>query len=104
MKKYLPTNFDLIDYDRELLKKQLDLETVQLILDRDGERESAENDGHPFYVRSVKRFTNEEGMFERLRMDLQRIALDYGVDEDELNDTFYQVSCSKSKLIEMLKG
>ena len=28
MKKFIPSNFDLVDYDRELLKKQLDLETV----------------------------------------------------------------------------
>ncbi len=104
MKKYLPTNFDLVDYDRELLKKQLDLETVQVIMDRDAEREAAENDGRPIYVRSVKRFTNEEGMFERLRMDLQRIAQEYGVDEDKVNDTFFEVSCSKSKLIDVLKG
>ena len=104
MKKYLPTNFDLVDYDRELLKKQLDLETVQVIMDRDAEREAAENDGRPIYVRSVKRFTNEEGMFERLRMDLQRIAQEYGVDEDVVNDTFFGVNCSKSRLIEVLKG
>ena len=32
MKKLLPNNFDLIDYDRELLKKQLDLETVKITL------------------------------------------------------------------------
>jgi hypothetical protein len=55
-------------------------------------------------VRSVKRFTNEEGMFERLRMDLQRIGQDYGVDEEIVNETFFQVSCNKSKLIEVLKG
>ncbi len=28
MKKFLPSDFDLVDYDRELFKKQLDLETV----------------------------------------------------------------------------
>ncbi len=28
MKNLLPENIDLVDYDRELLKKQLDLETV----------------------------------------------------------------------------
>lgn len=32
MKKFLPQNFDIVDYDRELLKKQLDLETVQITL------------------------------------------------------------------------
>ena len=28
MKKFLPTNFDLTDYDKELFKKQMDLEIV----------------------------------------------------------------------------
>jgi hypothetical protein len=68
MKKYLPTNFDLVDYDRELLNKQLDLETVEITLKRDGEREAdpEHQPGTPFYVRSVARFTNEEGCFRRL--------------------------------------
>jgi hypothetical protein len=35
MRKYLPTNFDLVDYDRDLLKKQLDLETVQVALNKE---------------------------------------------------------------------
>lgn len=40
MKKYLPTNFDLVDYDRELLNKQLDLDKVEITLKRDAEREA----------------------------------------------------------------
>lgn len=68
MKNYLPTDFDLVDYDRELLKKQLDLETVEITLKRDAEKESEpENpNGAPYYVRSVVRTTNEEGSFKRL--------------------------------------
>lgn len=68
MKKYVPTNFDLVDYDKELLKKQLDLETVEITLKRDAEREAdPENpEGAPFYLRSVFRYQNEDGMFRRL--------------------------------------
>jgi hypothetical protein len=40
----------------------------------------------------------------RLFMDLEKIRQEYGVDEDEINDLFMEVSCSKSKLIEILKG
>jgi hypothetical protein len=80
MKTFVPTNFDLVDYDKELLKKQLDLETVEVTLKRDAEREAEpENlEGAPFYVRSVSRFTNEEGTFRRLQMDLSRIAQEFG--------------------------
>lgn len=76
MKKYIPTNFDLIDYDKELLKKQLDLETVEITLKRDAEKEAdPENPaGMPFYERSVRRETNEEGMFRRLQQELLKIA------------------------------
>ena len=73
MKKYLPSNFDLIDYDRELLKKQLDLETVTVSLSHMPEKD-VENDGKPYYKREVSRMTNEEGMNMRLFMDLQKIG------------------------------
>lgn len=69
MKKYLPSNFDLVDYDRELLKKQLDLETVTVSLTHIPEKD-IENDGKPFYKRDVSRMTNEDGMNMRLFMDL----------------------------------
>ena len=32
---YVPKDFDLPDYDRELFKKQMDLETVRITLIRD---------------------------------------------------------------------
>jgi hypothetical protein len=56
------------------------LETVEVTLKRDGEREAEpENlEGAPFYARSVSRFNNEEGTFRRLQMDLQRIAQEFG--------------------------
>lgn len=106
MKNFVPTNFDLVDYDRELLKKQLDLETVEVTLKRDAEREAEpENtEGAPFYVRSVVRSQNEDGMFRRLQLDLQRIAQEFGVTEEEINEKFFAVNCSKTRLVEVLKG
>lgn len=50
------------------------------------------------------RFNNEEGTFNRLMNDLQQIAQEYGVNEEEIHDRFFKVSCSKAKLIESLKG
>lgn len=37
-------------------------------------------------------------------MDLQRIAQEFGQTEDEVNDKFFKLNCSKSRLIEVLKG
>lgn len=38
MKKFIPANIDLVDYDKDLLKKQLDLETVKITLTRNEEK------------------------------------------------------------------
>lgn len=43
-------------------------------------------------------------MFNRLMRELVQIGQEYGVPEEEINDLFIQVSCSKSKLLETLKG
>lgn len=74
MKKFLPTNFDLVDYDRELFKKQMDLEKVEITLSRDEEKEKEYETTLPYYVRSVVRSSNEEGMFRRLMQELLEIA------------------------------
>lgn len=66
MKKFVPVNIDLVDYDKELLKKQLDLETVEITLKHDQDK-AKEYDIETYYARSVKRYPNEEGMFNRLQ-------------------------------------
>lgn len=110
MKRFIPSDFDLVDYDRELLKKQLDLETVEISLKRDHDKEleiQAEEGTpsiKPFYIRSVVKFNNEEGTFRRLQMELQKIAQEYGVNEEDIHMMFIEVSCSKKKLIETLQG
>ena len=55
------------------------------------------------YVRSVVRSTNEENMFNRLMKELVQIGKDHSKNEDEINDLFFKVCCSKAKLIEYLK-
>jgi hypothetical protein len=50
---------------------------VEVTLKRDAEYEAdveSNPEGAPFYLRSVTRCTNEDGMFRRLHMDLQKIA------------------------------
>lgn len=103
MKKFIPTDFDLVDYDQELFKKQIDLETVQITISRDEEKEQ-EYEVAEYFSRTVKRFDNEEGMFNRLQLELQVIAQEYGVDDEKINKLFIDVCCSKSKLLEALRG
>jgi hypothetical protein len=43
-------------------------------------------------------------MFQRLMMELSQIGQEYGVSDEKINDLFFEVSCSKSKLIDLLKG
>jgi hypothetical protein len=47
---------------------------------------------------------NEEGTFKRLKLELEEIGKQYGVCDDEVNQIFIEVMCSKSRLIEVLKG
>jgi hypothetical protein len=106
MKKFIPGNIDLVDYDRELLQKQLELQIMEITLKRDAERE-AEADhpqGMPYYVRHVRRENNEEAMFRRLQEELSQIAKEYDRTEETINEMFIEVCCSKTKLIEVLKG
>jgi hypothetical protein len=73
MKRYVPKDFDLTDYDKELFQKQMDLETVEITLTPDAAK-AIEFDVDTFYVRSVRRFPNEEGLFKRLQRELQEIG------------------------------
>lgn len=65
MKKFIPSNLDLVDYDKELMKKQLDLEVMEITLTRDEEK-AKEYEISDYYRRTIKRYPNEEGMFNRL--------------------------------------
>lgn len=87
MRKFVPTNFDLVDYDKELFKKQIDLEIVEITLNRDAEKEK-EYEQVPFYTRTVNRCANEEGMFKRLQQELLVIGKQYGVQDEEINRMF----------------
>lgn len=66
--------------------------------------DKAADDLDTYYVRNVHRETNEEGMFRRLQAELSIMAQQYGVSDEEINDMFVEVSCSKTRLLEVLKG
>lgn len=51
------------------------------------------------YSRSVKRSENKLGKFERLRKELEIIALEFGRDVDEVLMEFSEAGCSKKALI-----
>ncbi|CDW79166.1 UNKNOWN [Stylonychia lemnae] len=102
MKKFVPTNMDLTDYDKDLFKKQLDLETVNVTITKDPAK-AIEYEIENFYMRSVERFPNEDGMFRRLQKELLEIAQKYSVSDEEINRLFIDVCCSKTKLIEVLE-
>ena len=63
---FIPTNYDLVDYDKELLKKQLDLVTVQVTITKNPEK-AKQYEMEEYFVRNVEMFTNEEGTFRRLQ-------------------------------------
>lgn len=61
-KSYVPKDIDLVEYDKHLLKKQLDLEIMRIEVDV------------TTALRKVTRERNEEGMFTRLMGELRVIA------------------------------
>jgi len=73
MKVFVPTNYDLVDYDRDLMNKQLELEVMEITMTRDAGKEK-EYEVPCYYKRSVVRYSNEEGMFMRLQRELAEIA------------------------------
>lgn len=76
MKQILPTDIDLTDYETEDLNKQLELETVLITLTKETNPDSKPQD----YKRVVARMENQEGKFERLQRELQKIGQEYEVE------------------------
>ena len=101
MKKFIPSDLDLTNFDKELLKKQLDLETVTITLERDAIKEERYC-VDKYYSRKVDKKPNEDGMFKRLMADLDVISQQYGVNIEEVHKIFEECSCSKGKLVEIL--
>lgn len=73
MQQFIPSDFDLTDYDKEQFEKVLDLEimTISLVQEKEVDPENPETS---FYTREVTREANEEGSFARLHKELSRIA------------------------------
>jgi len=98
MKRIQPSALDTIDYDRDLLEKQLELDKVTIFLKADMSSPEPQD-----YIRTITRTENKLGKFERLRKELEAIALEYNRDVDELLLEFSEAGCSKRALIQRLQ-
>ena len=65
---------DRTQYDKELLEKQLDLETVTKTLTKNGGKDVQEKDAATNYKRTTSRAPNEEGRFRRLLKELEDMS------------------------------
>lgn len=72
-------------------------------MERDAEREERYC-VDKYYSRKIVKMTNEEGTFNRLLSELDAMSQQYGVHIEEIHKIFTDVSCSKSKLVEILQG
>lgn len=96
---------DRTQFDKELLRKQLDLETINITMndEEDVVKEMFINecDGQctgKAYNRAITKEINEEGKMRRLINELEEIAQNYGIAFEEALQFFEQVSCSKKHL------
>lgn len=102
---------DRTQFDKELLAKQLDLETVKITMHDEDEkvREAfiydcqGQCENQP-YRRHIIRETNQEGKWKRLINELEEMAQNYGIDFDEALKIFELVSCSKRHFKEYLEN
>lgn len=67
----MPKDIDLVDYDKYLFQKQLDMEIMRIRVDGAAKRD-------------VTREKNEIGMFQRLHAELNSVAQQYGKDIEDI--------------------
>ena len=89
-KVYIPTDFDLIDYDSHQLKKQIEFDKMTITIT---------DTNCPDLPTGIKRYvTRQEDMeakFRRLNEELESIAKQYSREIDEIYTLFEEVGCSK---------
>lgn len=88
----MPKDIDLVDYDRYLFQKQLDMEIMRIRFDAAQQK------------REVSREKNEIGMFKRLHSELHSVAQQYGKDIEDIYQLWEDVNCSKAQLKSVLEG
>lgn len=105
LSKFHAKPIDRTQFDRELLQKQMDLETMKITLQDEDDKvkdvflnECGGQCCHQPYKRVISRETNEEGRFKRLMNEIEQMANQYGVSLDYALETFEAVSCSKKHL------
>ena len=109
-KKIHPTQIDRIQYDSEVLQKQMDLEEMTITLAPDEKLKElllGEFKGQCqglAYRRTVKRVNNEEGKFNRLLRELTALASEFGKDVDYIVSIYEYASGCKKRLRKHLQG
>ena len=105
LSKFHAKPIDRTQFDKELLEKQMDLETMKITLQDEDDKvrdvflnECGGQCSHQPYKRVISRETNEEGRFKRLMTEIEQMANQYGVSLDDALETFEAVSCSKKHL------
>ena len=78
-KRYVPTDFDLTEYDSHLFKKQMDFEIMKIEVVKTNSTETSTG-----IERYVTRQKNIEGQFRRLMDELTTIAKQYSREFDDI--------------------
>lgn len=96
---------DRTQYDKDILQKQMDLETMRITLKEEDSRmrdtfliEYEGQCGDVAYTRKITREANEEGKWRRLISEIEDMAFKYGVEFEEALKIFESVSCCKKSL------
>jgi len=98
-KIFIPTDFDLIDYDSHQLRKQIEFDKMTITI-----TETDSPDVSTGIKRYVTRQEDMEAKFRRLNEELESIARQYGREIDEIYTLFEEVGCSKDQLKKLLQG
>lgn len=93
---------DRTQYDKDILSKQMDLETMRITLNKEENRmkQTFVNEydgqcGEVAYTRKITREQNEEGKWKRLIKEIEDMAHSHGVEFDDALKIFESVSCCK---------
>jgi hypothetical protein len=95
----VPSDFDLIDYDKAALQKQTEYEVMKIKI---ADMNCADSPNG--IKREVIRYENVQAKFLRLQEELDSLAKQYSKDIDEIYSLFEEVGCSKEGLKKLLTG
>ncbi len=98
-KVFVPSDFDLTDYDSVQLKKQIEFDKMTIKI-----TDTKSSETPTGIKRYVTRQEDMEAKFRRLNDELESIAKQYSREIDEIYTLFEEVGCSKDQLKKLLLG